>query len=68
MLVGYEMGWTHRFYLRQADQWSQRANMAAGRNHRGAMAYALRKAGMWRDIALSVRTLFIAVNPNFRTL
>lgn len=47
-LVGYEMTWTVNYFLYQASLWENRGIEA---EKPGAMAYAARKAAMWRAVA-----------------
>jgi len=47
-LVGYEMGWTVNYFLYQSGLWENRQITAKSG---GAIAYAARKAAMWRAVA-----------------
>lgn len=47
-LVGYEMTWTVNYFLYQSDLWEIRGITA---EKPGAIAYAARKAAMWRAVA-----------------
>ena len=66
ILVGYEMQWTVRYFLHQAQQWDDRCD--AENEIRslapGPAAYAARKAAMWRWVALKAKKCFLKVNPN----
>jgi hypothetical protein len=46
--VGYEMTWTVNYFLYQAGLWENRGIIAKSP---GAVAYAARKAAMWRAVA-----------------
>jgi hypothetical protein len=47
-LVGYEMTWTVNYFLHQSGLWENRGIAA---ENPGAVAYAVRKAAMWRAMA-----------------
>ena len=70
LLVGYEMQWTVRYFLRQAEIWQQRAVGAAeaGRPGPGPVSYALRKSAAWRTMAHSAEEIFMTVNSSYTRL
>jgi hypothetical protein len=66
ILVTYEMQWTVRYFLHQAQRWDHLAASEdeGGRSACGPAAYARRKAAMWRWLALKGRKRFIEVQPS----
>ncbi|KAF9471221.1 hypothetical protein BDN70DRAFT_820283 [Pholiota conissans] len=50
-LVRYEMQWTVNYFRYQAEQWNRHFNRATEGRYAGAAAYALRKVGMWEEMA-----------------
>ncbi|GLB37202.1 hypothetical protein LshimejAT787_0402530 [Lyophyllum shimeji] len=70
MRVGYEMQWTTRFFLYQADLWRTRGAGAAkeGGLGPGPLAYAQRKTAMWKEMAVLADQGFWEVNPSYTKL
>lgn len=64
-LVEYEMQWTARFYMNQATIWDERAANASRDGAGGAVAYAHKKAAMWRDIMKEAERLFVKINTKY---
>lgn len=80
-LLGYEMEWTTRYFLHQVDVWDQRAKEAGQAlesedstsvymgvdvvSRHGAIAYALRKSAMWKQMAIRAQEKFKEVNSSF---
>jgi hypothetical protein len=60
-LVGYEMTWTVNYFLHQSAIWEDRGNTA---HKPGAVAYAAKKAAMWRSMAGISDDLFRAVKSH----
>ncbi|KAJ3491395.1 hypothetical protein NLJ89_g11346 [Agrocybe chaxingu] len=50
-LVHYEMEWTTRYFLHQAEEWKKFEDQADNHQDTGAMAYARRKRAMWLGLA-----------------
>ena len=67
-LVGYEMQWTVRYFLYQAGIWKDRGVAAGHSGKVGAVAYAARKAAMWRSMAASSDRQFRIVNDRYTPL
>ena len=58
ILVGYEMTWTVNYFRYQANIWENHGIIAQRAGKRGAVAYAARKAAMWRAVAATSRQQF----------
>ncbi|KAF8816593.1 hypothetical protein BYT27DRAFT_7076625 [Phlegmacium glaucopus] len=66
ILVGYEMGWTVRYYMYQSGIWMERRTVAVAAGDNGAAAYAARKAAMWMDISATAGAQFQEVSPLYK--
>lgn len=66
-LVGYEMDWTVRYYIRQSEVWKNRKSVAEVMADMGAAVYAARKAAMWMDMAVDSAGQFLAVNLLYKS-
>ena len=68
ILVGYEMEWTVRYFLHQAEVWKHRGTIVAidVTSQAGRRAYAARKSAMWQGLALVANDKYIKVQPLFR--
>jgi hypothetical protein len=64
-LVGYEMGWTVRYFAHNREVWEERRKNA---KHAGPASYAARKAAMWGDIATDADNAFSVVNRSYTPL
>ena len=66
ILVGYEMGWSVRYFLHKAAEWesySIEPGLSAG-----AIAYAARQVARWQQMANQADRSFCAVNFNYISL
>jgi hypothetical protein len=64
ILVSYEMQWTIRYFLHQAQEWERlkATSPNSGNLTPGPAAYAARKAAMWQWLALTGKKRFSQVN------
>jgi hypothetical protein len=67
-LTGYEMQWTVRYYLHQADIWADCGIRTEYRGDRGATAYARRQLAMWTEAARTADVRFKSVNAGYQRL
>jgi hypothetical protein len=66
ILVSYEMQWTIRYFLHQAQEWERlkATSPNSGNLTPGPAAYAARKAAMWQWLALTTKQRFSQVTRN----
>jgi len=66
ILVGYEMGWSVRYFLHHAAVWEEHGKGAA--LSPGAVAYAARQVARWNQMAASADHVFQVVNARYTSL
>jgi len=67
-LVGYEMIWTVKYFLHQSRVWEDRGIAARHADKPGAVAYAARKAAMWKSVATTTDRRFCIVNDAYKSV
>jgi hypothetical protein len=67
-LVGYEMEWTMRYFMHEAEVWEGRRRVAVHDDKAGAAAYAARKRHTWREMAAAADTKFMGINNSYRSV
>lgn len=67
-LTGYEMQWTVRYYLHQAEIWTDREIRTEHSGDSGAMAYARRQSVRWTEAARAANIRFKSINSTYQSL
>lgn len=65
-LVGYEMEWTTRYFLHQAEKWQTRFSDET--LEKGPRAYAARQAEQWSQLASDAQSAFHFVNREYKKI